>query len=160
MVKAVFPGSFDPPTNGHISILERASKIFDQVDVVIAVNSDKNYLFTQEERFNMISEIIKPFNNVTLHTCNELIVEYAKKTGADVILRGVRNATDCAYEFEISLMNHTVDPSIETVFMPTDPKNAVIRSSSVKELVKYGGNISGMVPEIVKNALDQKFKRG
>lgn len=159
MVKAVFPGSFDPPTNGHISILERASKIFDQVDVVIAVNSEKNYLFTQEERFNMISEIIQPFKNVTLHTCNGLIVEYAKKTGADVILRGVRNATDCAYEFEISLMNHTVDPSIETVFMPTDPKNAVIRSSSVKELVKYGGNISGMVPEIVKNALDEKFKR-
>lgn len=158
MTTVVFPGSFDPPTNGHLDIINRASKLFDSVDVVIAVNAEKQYLFSQEERFFMVSELVKSFANVTVHTCNELIVEYAKKTGANVLLRGVRNASDCAYEFDLSLMNHTLNPEVETLFISTDAKNAIVRSSAIKELAKFGGNISGMVPPIVENALKQKFR--
>jgi len=88
MTTAVFPGSFDPPTNGHLSIIKRASKLFDKIDVVIAVNSNKQYLFTEEERCRMMEEIIKPYKNVTLHLCSELVAQYAKKTGANVLLRG------------------------------------------------------------------------
>lgn len=159
MTTAVFPGSFDPPTNGHLSIIERASKLFDSIDVVIAVNTDKTYLFSQEERFAMMAELIKPYKNVCLHICSGLIVNYAEKTGAKVLLRGIRNTNDFAYEFDLSLMNHMLNPSVETLFIPTEQKYVIVKSSSIKELAKLGGNISTMVPPIVEKALKEKYNR-
>lgn len=157
MTTAVFPGSFDPPTNGHMSIIRRATLIFDRIDVVIAVNADKKYLFSQEERFSMMAELLKPYSNVSLHICNELIVNYAKKTGAKVLLRGIRNTNDFAYEFDLSLMNHTLNSDIETLFIPTEQKYVIVKSSSIKELAQLGGDISSMVPSIVEEALKKKF---
>lgn len=158
MTKAIFPGSFDPPTNGHINILQRASRLFDQIDVVIAVNSKKNCLFSAEERLAMMTELIKPFKNVTVHTFSGLIVEYAEKNDAKVLIRGIRNSNDFAYEFDLSLMNHNLKPNVETLFIPTDQKYLLLKSSAIKELAQFHGDISGMVPENVEKALKEKYK--
>lgn len=154
---AVFPGSFDPPTNGHLNIIQRASTMFDSIDVVIAVNSEKKYLFSQEERFSMLKELVKPYKNVTVHIWDGLIVNYAKKTGAKILLRGIRNTIDFSYEFELSLMNHNLNNEIETLFIPTDQKYLLLKSSSIKELARFGGNISEMVPPFVEDALRKKY---
>lgn len=145
-------------TNGHINIIQRAAKLFDEVDVVIAVNEDKKYLFSLEERLSLVSELIKPIKNVSVHTCDGLIVDYAKKTGAKVLIRGIRNVNDFSYEFDLSLMNHNLNPSVETLYIPTDQKYILLKSSSIKELAKLGGDISGMVPENVRIALLKKYK--
>lgn len=157
MTKAVFPGSFDPPTNGHLNIIKRAAELFDEVDVVIAVNSDKKYLFSEEERLSMLSEIVKAFKNVSVHSWNGLIVEYAEKSGSKVLLRGIRNVSDFSYEFDLSLLNHKLNNSIETLFIPTEQKYLLMKSSSIKELAKYHGDISGMVPPCVEKKLKEKF---
>lgn len=154
---AVFPGSFDPPTNGHLNIIQRASTMFDSIDVVIAVNSEKKYLFSQEERFSMLKELVKPYKNVSVHIWEGLIVNYAKKTGARILLRGIRNTIDFSYEFELSLMNHNLNNEIETLFIPTDQKYLLLKSSSIKELARFGGNISEMVPPFVEDALRKKY---
>lgn len=157
MTKAIFPGSFDPPTNGHINIIQRASRIFDELDVVIAVNRSKKCLFTAEERLSMLAELVKPFKNVTVHTYSGLIVRYAAENGAKVLIRGIRNATDFAYEFDLSLMNHNLNPEIETMFIPTDQKYILLKSSAIKELAQFKGDISGMVPAVVQKALEEKY---
>ena len=157
MTKAIFPGSFDPPTNGHINIIQRACRIFDEIDVVIAVNRSKKCLFTAEERLSMLKELVKPFKNVTVHTYSGLIVRYAAESNAKVLIRGIRNATDFSYEFDLSLMNHNLNPEIETMFIPTDQKYILLKSSAIKELAQFKGDISGMVPEIVQKALEQKY---
>ena len=160
MTKAVFPGSFDPMTNGHINIIQRAAKLFDEIDVVIAVNDDKKYLFSTEERLSLVQELIMPFRNVSVHTWDGLIVEYAKQTGAKVLIRGIRNMNDFSYEFDLSLMNHNLNPEVETLFIPTDQKFLLLKSSAIKELAKLGGDVSGMVPENVKKALERKYRQG
>lgn len=157
MTKAIFPGSFDPPTNGHLNIIQRASRIFDSIDVVIAVNSTKKCLFTAEERLLMFQELIKPYKNVSVHTYSGLIVDYAKQNDARVLIRGIRNTVDFAYEFDLSLMNHNLSPEIETMFIPTDQKYIILKSSAIKELAQFKGDISGMVPPIVKEALEKKY---
>lgn len=154
---AVFPGSFDPPTNGHLNIIQRASTMFESIDVVIAVNSEKKYLFSQEERLSMLKELVKPYKNVTVHTWEGLIVNYAKTTGAKILLRGIRNTIDFSYEFELSLMNHNLNNEIETLFIPTDQKYLLLKSSSIKELARFGGNVSEMVPPLVEDALRKKY---
>ena len=154
---AVFAGSFDPPTYGHLDIIQRASMLFESVDVVISVNSEKNYLFTEEERFNMIKELVKNYHNVTVHTWNGLIVNYAKQLGAKVLIRGIRSSNDFEYEFELAHMNQSLNPEIETLFLPTKEKYSIVRSSSIKELAKFGGDISRMVPKIVEEQLMKKF---
>lgn len=158
MTKAVFPGSFDPMTNGHINIIQRAAKLFDEIDVVIAVNDGKNCLFSTEERLGLVRELIKPYRNVSVHTWDGLIVEYAKNTGAKVLIRGIRNINDFSYEFDLSLMNHNLNPDVETLYIPTDQKFLLLKSSAIKELAKLGGDISGMVPENVRRALEKKFR--
>ena len=160
MTKAVFPGSFDPMTNGHINIIQRAAKLFDEIDVVIAVNDDKKYLFSTEERLSLVQELIMPFRNVAVHTWDGLIVEYAKQTGAKVLIRGIRNMNDFSYEFDLSLMNHNLNPEVETLYIPTDQKFLLLKSSAIKELAKLGGDVSGMVPENVKKALERKYRLG
>ncbi len=157
MQKAVFPGSFDPPTNGHLNLIERASVIFSEVEVVIASNPGKNYLFSTEERFSLMQELIKPYPNVHLHVWNKLIVDFAEQIGAKVLLRGVRAIADFGYEFELSMTNKGLNPKIETLFMPTDPKYFVLRASAIKEIANFGGNISTMVPPLVAEALRKKL---
>ena len=158
MVKAVFAGSFDPPTYGHLNVIERASKLFDCVDVVISVNPDKRYMFIENERFEMLSEMIKPFSNVELHIWDGLIVKYAEQVGAKVLVRGIRTQNDFLYEFDLALMNKALDANIETMFIPTDEEFAIVKSSSIKELAKFGGNISKMVPKNVEETLIRKIK--
>ncbi len=158
MTSAVFPGTFDPPTNGHLNLIKRASRLFDKLDVVVAYNPNKAHLFSPEERIELLKELTKEYENVTVHLWNRLIVEYAEKNGANILIRGIRNSNDFAYEFDLSLMNHNLDSRIETLFIPTEPKYVIVRSSSIKELAQFGGDISGMVPKIVEEAIKEKYK--
>jgi pantetheine-phosphate adenylyltransferase len=157
MFKVLLPGTFDPPTNGHLNILRRASRLFDAVQVVIAVNPEKSSLFSAEERLAMMSALARDLQNVSVSTWNGLIVEFADRIGIHVIVRGVRALADFDYEFELSLMNRSLNPKIETIFLPTDQKYSVIRSSAIKEIARFGGNISGMVPPLVAKALQEKL---
>lgn len=158
MKKVVLPGTFDPPTNGHIDVIARAARIFDQIEVVIAVNPEKKCIFTPEERLSMMKELVAGFKNVTVHLWEGLIVDFAEKTGARVIVRGVRALIDFNYEFELSLMNKALKADIETILLPTDQKYFVLRSSAIKEVAGFHGDISGMVPPVVEAALKLKFK--
>lgn len=156
---AVFPGSFDPPTYGHLNIIERSSRLFDKIDVVVSVNPDKSYLFSDTERVSMLEELTKDFKNVTVHKCNTLIVDYCSKVGANVLLRGIRNTNDFSYEFDLSLVNRSLNSRVETLFVPTEQRYFLIRSSSIKELARFGGDISGMVPPNVAEAIRAKYKK-
>ncbi len=155
MVKAVLPGSFDPPTFGHLNIIERACSIFERVLVVVAVNREKHYLFSAEERVAFMQELVAPWPNVEVHTCDTLVVEFARKHQCRVLLRGVRSVQDFSYEFELSILNKGVGPDVETFFMPTDQKYFVLRSSAIKELASFGGDVSGMVPPMVAKAMER-----
>ena len=157
MVKAVFAGSFDPPTFGHLNIIERAKKLFSEIHVVIAVNKNKSYCFSGEERLEVIQQLVSRWNNVSVHLWDSLIVDYAKKIKADVLIRGVRNDNDFLYEFDLAMMNKSLNPQIETLFLVPDPKFFVLRSSSIKELAAFGGDVSTMVPPIVEAMLKKKF---
>ncbi|MCR4632171.1 MAG: pantetheine-phosphate adenylyltransferase [Treponema sp.] len=157
MVKAVFAGSFDPPTNGHLDIIERSSKLFDSIDVVVSVNPEKKYMFSDEERFEMLKTLVSKYSNVSVHLYKGLIVNYAKQSGAKVLIRGVRSTNDFAYEFELASMNQNLNPGIETVFLQSKEKYSIVKSSSIKQLAQFGGDISRMVPEIVAKALVEKY---
>jgi pantetheine-phosphate adenylyltransferase len=157
MLKAAFPGSFDPPTFGHLNIIERASGIFDEVLVVVAENHQKKGLFSAEERIAMVTELAKPWKNVSVALCDTLIVEFIKARGIRLLLRGVRGVNDFSYEFDLSLMNHVLSPEIETVFMTTEPKYFLLRSSSIKELASFHGDVSTMVPPLIAEALKIKY---
>ena len=157
MLRALMPGSFDPPTNGHLNLIERASRIYDEIEVVIAANVQKSYTFSADERFEMMQELVEPFRNVHVHLWDRLIVEFAEKVDARIMIRGVRALADFAYEFELSMINKGLNPKVETIFMPTDPKYFVLRSSQIKELARLDGDISHMVPELVARALKGKL---
>lgn len=157
MITAVFPGSFDPVTFGHLNIIERARLIFNEIHVVVAMNSEKKYLFSLEERVSLLKTLTAKWDNVKVSSWDSLIVEYAKKNNAKVLIRGLRNMEDFSYEFDLSLMNKGLSSDIETIFLPTEPKYFVMRSSFIKELAKLGGDVSSMVPEEVKKALKTKF---
>lgn len=157
MVKAVFAGSFDPPTFGHLNIIERVQKLFSEIHVVIAVNNNKTYCFSGEERLEMIQQLVSRWNNVSVHLWDSLIVDYAKQIKADVLIRGVRNDNDFLYEFDLAMMNKSLNPQIETLFLVPEPKFFVLRSSSIKELAAFGGDVSTMVPPIVETMLKKKF---
>jgi len=157
MVKAVFPGSFDPPTFGHLNIIERARGIFEELHVIVAVNRQKSGLFSPEERLALLKELLSPYPDITVHLCDRLIVEFARDLGCKVLIRGVRSVPDFSYEFELSIMNKGLDPGIETIFLPTDPRYFVLRSSAIKELASFRGDLSGMVPKNVAAALRSRF---
>jgi len=157
MLKAVYPGSFDPPTFGHINIIRRASKLFDELHVAIAVNIQKNYLFSADERTRVMEDIVSEFDNTYVHVWDRLIVDFVKKIDAKVLLRGVRAIADFGHEFELSLVNRGLNKDIETLFMPTDSKYFYLRSSMIKELVLLDGDISSMVPKSVEIALKEKL---
>ncbi|MDR1389256.1 MAG: pantetheine-phosphate adenylyltransferase [Treponema sp.] len=157
MLRAAFPGSFDPPTLGHINIIQRAARIFDELVVIVAENPNKNYLFTAAERISAMQALVDGQKNVRVALCTGLIVDFLEQQRIPLLLRGVRGEGDFAYEFEISMMNKALNRSIETVFMTTDPEYTVIRSSAIKEVASFGGDVSAMVPPLVSEALKRKF---
>lgn len=157
MQKAAFPGSFDPPTFGHLNIIQRAASIFDELLIVMAENRQKKYLFSAEERIGMMQDLVKPWKNVSVALCDSLIVDFIKKRDIRLLIRGVRGVGDFSYEFELSMINKGLDKNIETIFMTTDPEYFVLRSSSIKELASFHGDVSSMVPPLVADALKKKF---
>jgi len=158
MQTAIFPGTFDPPTNGHLNLIARAASIFEQLHVVIAVNQAKQTLFSPEERLDMMRELLKSYNNVEVNLWYSLIVDYAVEHKAKVMLRGVRALADFGYEFELAMTNKELRPELEIMFMPTDPKYFVLRSSAIKEIAMYDGDLSTMVPPQVADALRVKLR--
>jgi len=153
----VYPGSFDPITNGHISILRRTLTIFDSVNVAVAENPMKNTLFSLEERLAMIRESIKNDNNVYVDSFDGLLVDYVESKNTNVIIRGMRALSDFEYEFQMSLMNRKLNNKIQTIFMMTDYKWFYTSSTIIKEAARYGGAIRGLVPDIVCQKLKEKF---
>lgn len=158
MLTVIFPGSFDPPTNGHLNLIERCAGIYKHVHVVVAANASKVYTFTPEERLEMMRELVAPHANVSVHIWDKLIVEFAEKMGARIMVRGVRALGDFDYEFELSMLNKGLNPQIETIFMPTDPKYFVLRSTRIRELARLGGDISSMVPPNVARRIIERLK--
>jgi pantetheine-phosphate adenylyltransferase len=158
MKTAIFAGTFDPPTYGHMNIIERAKSIFEELHVVVALNKGKNCMFTSDERLDMLQQLTKQWSNVKVSIWDKLIVDYAKKCDAKILVRGVRNISDFSYEFDLALMNRGLAVDIETVFIPTDPKYFILSSSSIKELALFGGDISTMVPPLVLEQVSKRLK--
>jgi pantetheine-phosphate adenylyltransferase len=156
---AVCPGSFDPITYGHLDIIRRGAKVFDMVYVSVMNNSSKNPLFSVEERISLIKEVTKDLQNVKVDEHSGLLVEYAKSVNANAIIRGLRAVSDFEYEMQITSMNRVLNDEIETFFIMTNSQYSFLSSSIVKEVSKYNGNISELVPPVVKIALDKKFNR-
>jgi pantetheine-phosphate adenylyltransferase len=154
---AVYPGSFDPITNGHLDLLQRALKIFDRIIVAVAWNPTKQCLFTIEERMEMIRVSLQDHPQVSIDTFKGLLVDYAREKKARAILRGLRAVTDFEYEFQLAMMNRRLEPEIETVFLMTGLRWVFLSSSILKEAAIHGGNIEGMVPEIVHQKLREKY---
>lgn len=146
---AVYPGSFDPITNGHIDILSRASETFDQVILLLAVNPAKKGRFSNEQRLLAMQEVAKSFPNVRVDSYDGLTVDYCRKEGAKFIIRGLRAVTDFEFEFQLSAANHYIAPEIEMVFFMADKETSFISSSTVNELASHGADVSGLVPPIV-----------
>ena len=157
MSRALFPGSFDPPTIGHINIIERAASLFDELHVVVADNISKQYLFTPEERIDLIEKSLPEVKNIVYAVHPGLTVEYARSNDILIMIRGVRGAGDFSYEFEMAMTNKLLYPQLEVLFMPTDPRYFLIRASQIKELAAFGADFSSMVTPPVLEALKKKF---
>ena len=155
---AIVPGSFDPITYGHIDIIKRSAQLFDEVIVAILVNPDKKYLFTLEEREEMINESIKDFNNVRVDSFSGLLVNYAKKVNSTVIVRGLRAVSDFEYEMQLTFMNKALDDNIETFYMMANKQYSFISSSIVKRVSGFGADLSKFVPKHVEERLEKKVK--
>ncbi len=156
-VTAIYPGSFDPVTNGHLDVIERASVIFDGVIVALLRNEAKAPLFSAEERLKMLREVTRAWDNVQVDMFEGLLVDYAVARKAEVILRGLRAVTDYDYEFQMALMNRRMQPQIETVFMMPAEAYSYLSSSLVKEVCLLGGNVHGLVPPVVETFLKEKM---
>ena len=157
---AVYPGSFDPITYGHLDIIKRAIKIFDKVIVAVAHNYDKQSLFTPEEKVEMIKEEVRAYSSVTVDTFYGLLMEYMKKVKATVALRGLRATSDFEYEYHMAAMNRNLNDTIDTLFMMTGKDYFFISSRTIKEVASLGGSVAGLVPEHVAVKLREKFSRG
>lgn len=149
MKVAIYPGSFDPITNGHLDIIKRATKLFDKVIVVLAINNKKKYRFSLEERKEMVVESVKGIKNVEVDVCNGLTVEYAKSKNAVAMIRGLRVVSDFEYEWSLTAANRFIDSSIETVFLMANKDLTFLSSTTIDEMVKAGVDVSSLVPEIV-----------
>jgi pantetheine-phosphate adenylyltransferase len=155
---AIYPGSFDPITYGHIDIIERTLAIFDRVIVAIAQDTEKNALFTVEERIEMVKEILKDTPNVIAESFKGLLVDYVAKTNASVIVRGLRATSDFEYEFHMASMNRSLNPHLDTLFMMTSKDYFFVSSRTIKEVARLGGAVEGLVPDLVARCLQKKFK--
>lgn len=158
MRTAVCPGSFDPVTNGHVDIFERASKMFDRIIVAVFHNPVKNPLFTMEERVELLRKATAHIDNVQVDAFSGLLNEYVRARGAHIIVRGLRMLSDFEYEFQRALMIKKIDPAIETIFMMTSSEYSFVSSTGIKELAKFGGCIKGLVPPCVEEALKAKLR--
>jgi pantetheine-phosphate adenylyltransferase len=156
--KAVYPGSFDPITHGHLDVISRGSKLFDHLTVAVSVNPAKSYLFTPRERKTMIDELVKCFPNVDVLISEELVVNLARRLGARFLLRGIRTFSDFEYEFQMAFTNRTLAPEIETVFVMPSEDYSFLSSSMVKQAVTLGGDLSRFVPDNVLACLKRKLK--
>ncbi|MBF0708330.1 MULTISPECIES: pantetheine-phosphate adenylyltransferase [Bacillales] len=154
---AVCPGSFDPVTFGHLDIIKRGARVFDNIKIVVLNNQSKSTLFSVEERVELLKEATKDIPNVTVDSHNGLLIEYAKRVGASTILRGLRAVSDFEYEMKIASINRKLEDEIETFFMMTNNQYSFLSSSIVKEIAKYHAPVSDLVPEIVENALREKY---
>ncbi len=157
---AIYPGSFDPFTNGHLDVVQRGLEIFEKVIIAVACNSEKDSLFSTEERVQMITELVADNPRLEVDAFDGLLVDYVVKREARVILRGLRAVTDFEFEFQLAQMNHIVCEQVETLFMMTSPACAYLSSSVVKEVGRLNGDISKFVPPLVHEALKKKFAEG
>jgi pantetheine-phosphate adenylyltransferase len=152
-VKALFPGTFDPPTNGHVDLIQRGAKLFGHMVVAVLNNPGKNPLFTVAERVEMLEEVTGPMGNISVATFDGLMVEFARKQGASAVLRGIRAISDYEYEFQMALMNRRLAPEIETVFLQPAGRYSFISSRMLKEVFSFGGDVTGLVPPTVLKRL-------
>ena len=159
-IKAIYPGSFDPPTNGHLDLIERGSKIFDELVVAILRNPEKDPLFSVSDRRQMLESMTSGFDNVSVDTFDGLTVDYALRVGATAVLRGIRAISDYEYELQMALMNRKLDPQLETVFMMPAETYSYVSSRLVKEIVTLGGSVHGLIPELVEKKLTEKVNGG
>jgi len=153
---AVYPGSFDPPTNGHVDIISRGARLFDRIIVAILVNAEKSPLFSMEERVEILRDVFKEQPNVEVDTFDGLLVEYVERRQAQVIVRGLRAVSDFEFEFQMALMNRRLTPRIETVFMMPAEQYTYISSRLIKEVFALGGRVQGLVPDLVEQRLRAK----
>jgi pantetheine-phosphate adenylyltransferase len=156
-VIAIYPGSFDPPTNGHLDLIERGSNIFDELVVAILRNADKTPLFSVGERRRMLEDLTSGFKNVRVDVFDGLTVEYATRVKASAVLRGIRALSDYEYELQMAMMNRKLRPDLETVFMMPAEQYSYLSSRLVREVARLGGDISGLVPEMVEQRLKEKL---
>jgi pantetheine-phosphate adenylyltransferase len=154
---AIYPGSFDPPTNGHLDLIERGSKMFEQLVVAILRNSEKSPMFSLSERLEMLRQLTSDWSNVRIDTFDGLMVEYAKSIDAMCVLRGIRAISDYEYELQMALMNRKLEPTLETVFMMPAVKYSYVSSRLVREVAQAGGSIKDLVPEAVEQKLREKL---
>jgi len=158
MIKAIYPGSFDPITNGHLDIIHRAQKIFDKIIVVIAENSKKNSLFSIEEKKNMIQEAVKDLKGIEVQSFKGLLIDCVRFNNAKIILRGMRAISDFEYESQFALINKKMAPEIETIFMVTSNRYSYLNSSIVKEIASLNGCVKGLVPSYIEKKLKDKYE--
>jgi pantetheine-phosphate adenylyltransferase len=159
-VKALYPGTFDPPTNGHVDLIQRGSKLFEHLTVGILKNPVKNPLFTVEERVEMLKEATSALDNVSIATFDGLMVEFARRQEATAVLRGIRAISDYEHEFQMALMNRRLAPEIETVFLQPAGRYSFVSSRMVKEVFSFGGDVSGLVPPNVLKRLRARISKG
>ncbi len=157
MRKAIYPGSFDPPTFGHLDMIKRSAQMVDELNVAVLKNNAKNQLFSVEERVSMIRELTSQFPNVTVGAFDGLTADYAREIGATIVVRGLRAVTDFEYELQIAQTNHVINENIDTIFLVTNLRYSYLSSTIVKEVASYGGDISNFVPEQIVDKIYEKY---
>jgi pantetheine-phosphate adenylyltransferase len=158
MKTGIYPGTFDPITNGHLDLVRRGLRIFDEIIIAVAPSPKKQPLFTLDERLGLIRSSVRTIKNVRAEAFNGLLVEYAKSRGGVAIIRGLRAVSDFEYELQMALMNRRLDMTVETVFLMPSEEYSFLTSTIVKEAASFGGSVKGLVPEVVLKALNRKFK--
>jgi len=153
---AIFPGSFDPLTNGHVDIILRSAHLFERIVVAVLVNADKQPLFSADERIGIIREVFREYPNIEVESFDGLLVQYARRRRASAIVRGIRAVSDFEYEFQMALMNRHLEPTLETVFMMPAEQYTYLSSRLIKEVYKLGGEVKGLVPAAVEDAMRRK----
>ena len=159
MKRAIYPGSFDPVTNGHLDVVERAGKLFDEVIVAVAHNDEKLPMFSLEERLELLKQTVGKLDRVRVAQFDGLLVEFARTEKASAVIRGLRAVSDFEFEFQMALMNRKLENTVETIFLMPKEEYTYLSSRLVKEIARLGGDVSKFVPAIVTTALDKKFKR-